>query len=76
MKGSEGLLEAIRGHLGLKPGENTTPDLLFTVETVSCLGACGLAPVMVVNETVHGQMTPEACVAVLDSIKEKEAVHE
>jgi len=72
VKDSEGLLGAIRKHLKLEPGQNTTPDLLFTVETVSCLGACGLAPVMVVNESVHGQMTPDACVAVIDKIMESE----
>ena len=39
---------------------NTTPDMLFTVETVSCLGACGLAPVVVINDEVHGRMTPQS----------------
>lgn len=72
VKDSEGLIAAIRKRLGLEKGKNTTDDLLFTVETVSCLGACGLAPVMVVNETVHGQMTPEMCVAVIDEIMESE----
>ncbi len=73
VKDSENLLHAIRKRLKLSPGQNTTQDLLFTVETVSCLGACGLAPVMVVNETVHGQMTPDACVAVIEKIMESEA---
>jgi NADH-quinone oxidoreductase subunit E len=68
VKDSEKLLGAVRKRLGLAAGQNTTPDLLFTVKTVSCLGACGLAPVMVVNDTVHGQMTPDACVAVIDEI--------
>lgn len=72
VKDSEVLLSAIRKRLGLEKGKNTTDDLLFTVETVSCLGACGLAPVMVVNESVHGQMTPEMCVAVIDEIMESE----
>jgi NADH-quinone oxidoreductase subunit E len=47
--------------------------MLFTVETVSCLGACGLAPVVVVNEDVHGMMTPERAVAIVDEIIKKEA---
>ena len=72
VKDSEGLLSAMRGHLGLRQGQNTTEDLLFTVETVSCLGACGLAPVMVVNERVYGQMTPEKCVEVLNGIMTRE----
>ena len=46
----------------------TTDDMLFTVETVSCLGACGLAPVVVINEDVHGQMTPKAALALIDGI--------
>lgn len=47
--------------------------MLFTVETVSCLGACGLAPVMVINGEVHGQMTPERAVALVNEIIAKEA---
>lgn len=74
VKGSEKLLDAIRASLGLKEDQHTTPDLLFTVETVSCLGACGLAPVMVINEKVYGQMTAAACVDVIDKIKESEGV--
>jgi NADH-quinone oxidoreductase subunit E len=50
----------------------TTPDMLFTVETVACLGACGLAPVVVINEDVHGQMTPESAVKLIDDIVAKE----
>ena len=51
----------------------TTYDLLFTVETVSCLGACGLAPVLVINEDVHGMMTPTKAVAEIDKILAQEA---
>jgi len=72
VKGSNGILEALRERLGLEQGCNTTPDMLFTVETVSCLGACGLAPVLVVNEEVHGQMTPASSVALIEDIMSKE----
>ena len=72
VKGSERILDHIRAHLGLKDGQTTTPDMLFTVETVSCLGACGLAPVVVINESVHGQVTPDQARALLDDIREKE----
>jgi NADH-quinone oxidoreductase subunit E len=51
----------------------TTPDGLFTVETVACLGACGLAPVVVINEDIHGQITPEGAVSLIDAIAKKEA---
>lgn len=70
------ILEALYGRLGLSAERATTPDLLFTVETVSCLGACGLAPVMVVNETVYGQMTPERALVVIDEIMAGEAREE
>lgn len=68
VKNSIPILDAIRARLGLADGVVTTPDLLFTVETVSCLGACGLAPVVVVNEDVHGQMTPEKAVTLVEEI--------
>ena len=66
------VLNELRNQLGLKEGQKTTDDHLFTVETVSCLGACGLAPVMMVNETVYSAMTPEKVREVLKSIKEAE----
>jgi NADH-quinone oxidoreductase subunit E len=72
VKQSSGILDALREKLGLTGSAVTTRDMLFTVETVSCLGACGLAPVMVVNETVYGQMNPRKAVAVLDEIIERE----
>ena len=68
------VLNELKKQLGLKEGQKTTDDLLFTVETVSCLGACGLAPVMMVNETVHAAMTPEKVKEVIKSIKEAENV--
>ena len=51
------ILERIRAELGLSASKHTTDDLMFTVETVSCLGACGLAPVLTVNEDVYGKIT-------------------
>ncbi len=73
VKGSSAIADALRSHLGLAKNENTTPDLLFTLDTVSCLGACGLAPVMVVNETVHGQITPAQACSIIDTLKKSEA---
>lgn len=61
------ILEAFQKELGLSSKKHTTDDMLFTVETVSCLGACGLAPTVMVNEDVHPKMTPEK---VLDLIRE------
>jgi NADH-quinone oxidoreductase subunit E len=66
------ILDALRKRLNLTEKNNTTADMQFTIETVSCLGACGLAPVVVINEEVHGQMTPEAAVKLVDEILAKE----
>lgn len=72
VKHSIPILEAIRQHLKLSEAKTTTPDMLFTVETVACLGACGLAPVLVVNDEVHGQMTPDAALNIVKEIQLKE----
>ena len=64
------ILNYLREELGLDEKKKTTDDLSFTVETVSCLGACGLAPVMTVNDEVHSGMTPESAAALLGSLKE------
>lgn len=53
------ILDRLRKELELTAEKKTTPDCGFTVETVSCLGACGLAPVITVNETVYPAMTPD-----------------
>ena len=53
------VLEAFNRVLGLGGGKKTTDDMLFTVETVSCLGACGLAPVMTINDEVYGKLLPD-----------------
>ncbi|MDP4116428.1 MAG: NAD(P)H-dependent oxidoreductase subunit E [Bacteroidota bacterium] len=72
VKGSNLLVDVVREKLNLGEKQKTTPDMLFTLETVSCLGACGLAPVIVINEEVHGAMTAEKAVAVIDEIIGKE----
>jgi NADH-quinone oxidoreductase subunit E len=66
------VLQAIREKLKLLPGETTTKNLRFSVETVSCLGACGLAPVVLINEKVYPQMTPESIVRVINEINKME----
>lgn len=69
------ILTEIRGLLGVTAEKPTTEDGLFTVETVSCLGACGLAPVCTVNDVVHAAMTPEKARELIRELKE-EAAHE
>jgi NADH-quinone oxidoreductase subunit E len=74
VKGSQDLVDALRAKLGLSADRKTTPDMLFTLETVSCLGACGLAPAMVVNEDVHGQVQADTACAVIDGIRQQEGL--
>ncbi|MDD3051727.1 MAG: NADH-quinone oxidoreductase subunit NuoE [Candidatus Cloacimonetes bacterium] len=76
VKGSGKIIEAMQNHLGLEGKQKTTSDMLFTIETVSCLGACGLAPVVVVNDDVYGQVSPQKSIEIIKSYKDKEAVQE
>ncbi len=62
------ILNALKKELKLADGEKTTEDLLFTVETVSCLGACGLAPVLTVTDKVYPAMTPEKAIELLQEL--------
>ncbi len=66
------ILNAINKELGLTDKNKTTDDMLFTVETVSCLGACGLAPVITINDHVHPKMTPESAIELIRTIKKEE----
>lgn len=72
VRNSTMLLDALRKKLNLSESKTSTSDMLFSLETVSCLGACGLAPVMVVNEEVYGQCTPQKVNKIIDDIIEKE----
>jgi NADH-quinone oxidoreductase subunit E len=72
VKGSIKILEALQKKLGLTDEDRTTKDMLFTIETVSCLGACGLAPVITINDKVHGQITPEQAVKLLEELQTEE----
>ena len=56
VRGGARILSEVEKQLGVQPGE-TTPDLEYTLETVACIGACALAPTMVVGGETHGQMT-------------------
>ena len=61
--------EAFMNELVLINKKHTTDDMLFTVETVSCLGACGLAPTLTVNDEVHPKMTPEKAIDLLNELR-------
>ncbi len=73
VKGSSKLVSKFQEILGLGDEKSTTDDMLFSVETVSCLGACGLAPAVVINEDVYGQVTPKMPNEMIETIKTKES---
>lgn len=58
VRGAKAILKAVEDTLKVAAGK-TTPDLKFTLETVACIGACGLSPCMMVNDDTHGRLTPD-----------------
>ena len=70
---SQPIFDAIHEYLGLTGKKKTSADGMFTLETVACLGACGLAPVMTIDGEVHAKMTPEAALALLEDIRKEES---
>jgi NADH-quinone oxidoreductase subunit E len=68
VRGAVKVLEQVEQELGVKTGE-TTGDLRFTLETVNCVGACALGPMVTIGEDYHGEMTPEGIGAVLAGYK-------
>ena len=74
VNGSKEVLNKIKEYLGIEIGE-TTPDQKFTLEFTSCLGLCAVAPIMMVNDEVYGNLTPEKAVAILKDYKMKGATN-
>jgi NADH-quinone oxidoreductase subunit E len=70
VRGGRGVLRVVQKNLGLKEGE-TSEDYKFTLETVACLGACALSPVMVVNGKVYGRLNPKRIENVLAQVKKE-----
>jgi NADH-quinone oxidoreductase subunit E len=64
VRGADVVRDEIQHQLGIKAGENT-PDLKFTLETVNCVGACALGPMIIIGEDYYGEMTPDKVSAVL-----------
>ena len=62
------IMEALERKLGIRAG-GTTDDLKFTLERVACFGSCALGPVMVVNDKVHGKMTPGGALELVETLK-------
>lgn len=68
VRGAALVFDEIKKRLGLKDGEVTTPDLKFTLESVACIGACGLAPCIMINDETHGRLSPEKVGEILDAV--------
>ena len=68
VRGGSKISEAVTKAVGIKDGE-TSEDLRYTFESVACLGACGLAPVMMVNDDTHGRLTPDMVAGLLEQYK-------
>lgn len=70
VKGADRIAERLKEELGVDFGETTT-DGLFSLEASRCLGTCGLAPVLMIDEDVHGQVTPDQVPVILDRYIQK-----
>ncbi len=75
VKGSERLINSLGKELGIAQGEDTSDDLKFTVEKVNCVGACSIAPVIIINKTVHGKMTPDKLMKEMKALKAGETAN-
>ncbi len=71
VRGSHRMIDEVAGQLGIEAGE-TTDDEMFTVESVNCLGACALGPVVVVDGTYHHHMTPGKLRNLIQSLRDAE----
>lgn len=70
VRGAQPVLEQVKRHLGIKAGE-TTDDMRFTLETVNCLGACALGPIMVVDDEYFGEMSPGKVKTIIKNYKKE-----
>jgi NADH-quinone oxidoreductase subunit E len=68
VKGAPRILDELENQLGIKEGE-TTPDMAFSLETVACIGACGAAPTMMINEDTYGQLTAKKISEILAEVR-------
>ncbi len=75
LKGVDRILKELERRLGIQDGQ-TTEDRLFHIETVRCLGCCGMAPVMVVNGKTMGKSVPTDVAGLIEAIRSQEAEHE
>lgn len=72
VKGADKVLEEVENQLGIKAGE-CTPDRKFSIDTCRCVGACGLAPVIMIGDKVYGKVDPKQIAGILKEYKEEGA---
>ena len=72
VQNANALTDALKDELLVKDGE-TTPDGLFTLESVACLGCCSLAPVMMIGENTYGKLNGKAAVRIIRDVKNQSA---
>ena len=70
------IIKTFEEELGLSKQKNTSEDMMFTLEEVACIGACGLAPVITINEDVYGAMTKEKTIELVKKVREGEAAND
>ena len=73
-KASE-IVKTLESELGLNESKKTSDDLMFTLEIVACVGACGIAPVIMINEHVYGAMNAEKTKDLIDTIRKEESAN-
>ncbi|MCA1926930.1 MAG: NADH-quinone oxidoreductase subunit NuoE [Calditerrivibrio sp.] len=71
VKGSGRISEVVKEEFGISNGE-TTSDIKFTLEEVSCIGACGMAPVIMINDKTYGNLTPEQARSIFKEYAQKQ----
>jgi NADH-quinone oxidoreductase subunit E len=68
VSGATRVSEELEKYMGIHAGQNTE-DMLYTIEEVHCVGACGMAPVVMINDRAHGKLTPEKAVEVVKAFR-------
>ncbi|MFA7074721.1 MAG: NAD(P)H-dependent oxidoreductase subunit E [Endomicrobiaceae bacterium] len=71
VKGASEILETLKEELGIGIGE-TTEDMLFSIHEARCIGACGLAPVVMINDKIYGELTPKKITDIINLLRKQE----
>jgi NADH-quinone oxidoreductase subunit E len=75
LAGADNITRTLEQTIGIKEGE-TSPDRQFTLEAVACLGCCSLAPCIMIDDTIHGRLTPESATRLIEQIRQEDSESE